>query len=160
MIGVENYDETTQFWMSVCDCVRSHMGVWGRIRPQTEESKIFHLADVAVSTKGLVNLTHKRDVIGADIEDYSVPDLVGKREHFREEDGVTIFNFGKKWIDTPLDEVVAKNPGYLRWMLKQGAQSYDNPRGFPTDVIERVKGALEAMTVAKQNDMLFPVRND
>lgn len=37
--------------MIICDMIRTHMGQWGAIKPQTNSEKLVHLADYVVSRK-------------------------------------------------------------------------------------------------------------
>lgn len=37
--------------MNICSMIRTHMGQWGAIRPQTDSEKLVHLADYVVSRK-------------------------------------------------------------------------------------------------------------
>lgn len=47
-----NYDgELYRRVMIICDMIRTHMGQWGAIKPQTNSEKLVHLADYVVSRK-------------------------------------------------------------------------------------------------------------
>lgn len=37
--------------MEICNMIRTHMGIWGAIKPQTESEKLVHLVDYIVSRK-------------------------------------------------------------------------------------------------------------
>ena len=127
-------------WEMIGNCVASHMGRWGETRRDCLEQTVFHLADVAASTKGLVQEGFHEDR-GNGEPTFTVADIVGKRDYFKEVAGELVFAFGKKYLDIPLREVATKDDSYLRWMIKQGIESIDNSQGFPGAVIEVVKQA-------------------
>ena len=131
-------------WAMIGACVASHMGKWGNRKPETIEQTTFHLADVAASTRGLVNYTCMEQETGINF-DYTIAEIVGKKEYFKEVDGELCFNFGKKHMGTPLKVVAQGNDSYLSWMIRQGIASDDNPKGFPEAVIEQVKDARKQL---------------
>ncbi len=101
---IEDDDQSMVTWSMIAGCVASHMGRWGNCKPEAVEQITFHLADVAASTKGLVCVGY---VGAADVgkEGYSIAEIVGKKIYFKEVDGELIFNFSKKHMGTPLNEV-------------------------------------------------------
>lgn len=53
-IGNVTYDcasELDRRVMDICNMIRTHMGQWGAITPQTESEKLVHMADFVVSRK-------------------------------------------------------------------------------------------------------------
>ena len=111
---------------------------------------------MAASTKGLVNIADDR--ADCTIDDFSVPELVGKKEYFiLNADGDYIFNFGKMHLEHKLLDVANRDDGYLRWMIKQGKQSMDNKDGFPDDVLKLVQQArdkVKAASLATRMDLV------
>ena len=130
-------------WATIMQCVLSHMGRWGDVKPESVEQTTFHLADVAASTKGLVSVGYLSASTVGD-EGYSISEIVGKKEYFKEVDGDLVFNFGKMQ-DVPLKTVANGNDGYLGWIIRQGITSNDNPKGFPEEVINQVKDARKQL---------------
>ncbi len=141
--GIMN-DSSGSGWAIIASCVATHMGRWGKRKPETVEQVTFHLADVAASTRGLVSIGFGNNhQIGH--EGYSIEEIVGKKLYFKEVDGELVFNFGKKHMGTPLKDVANGNDGYLGWMIRQGVMTDDNPKGFPKEVIDQVKAARKEL---------------
>lgn len=144
MSTMEGDAESEITWATIASCIASHMGRWGNRKPETVEQITFHLADVAASTRGLVSIGFdNQHVIGH--EGYSIAEIVGKKEYFKEVDGELVFNFGKKHMGVPLKTVANGNDSYLGWMIRQGVMTEDNPKGFPEEVIEQVKNARKQL---------------
>lgn len=139
--------EIERIWADISMCILSHMGRWGDRQPESIEEITFHLADVAASTKGLINIGYDADILS----EYTVPELVGKKEYFiKDSDGDWVFNFGKKHSGHKLSDIATNDDGYLRWMIKQGKQSVNNKDGFPEDVLMMIKQARDQVLLDRK----------
>ncbi len=137
---VENNETWDGTWTTIMECIMSHMGRWGNIKPKTVEQVTFHLADVAASTKGLVSVgtIHAADV---GKEGYSVSEIVGRRQFFIEdEEGELVFDFGKV-KGKRLSDLVRESNSFITWILGKGVESKENPKGFPGYMINQIKEA-------------------
>lgn len=126
-------------WANIADCIRTHMGRWGLDPPESQIQLLFHCADVAASTRGFEGIPflvlYDAPVV------MTIEEIVGKPQLFlKDEEGELVFNFGKH-SGKRLAEVAKDNPGYLRWMGRQGVQTKENPDGFPAEIVELVKAA-------------------
>lgn len=150
MYTMDEQREAAEIWTAALGCIRSHMGRWGRTKPLTVEQQTFHLADVAASTVGLVSVHYLTGVCGDKAwSNYSIDELVGRRRYLEpDEDGELRFAFGKKGPrdDKPgqaVSYVLETDPGYIRWLLKVGTASTNNPKGFPGYFIRQLEEAKE-----------------
>ena len=133
-------------WLEVVGCVSSHMGRWGLRIPKSRYAVLFHLADVASSTRGLTGLPFQEGAPNMGIEE-----IVGRREYFTPTgDGELVFNFGKKHLGEKLSSVFICDRSYLQWMLDQGEASSENPKGFPAYALKPVRDMLEASRQARR----------
>jgi len=147
-------DEEFHTWLEISNCVYTHMGRWSDTEPQSQVEILFHLADVASSTRGLVGLPFLE---GA--PDMPIDEIVGKRQFFIPTgDGELRFAFGKKHGGELLSEVCNNDPGYLRWMVDQGSLNKDNLKGFPEYALKPVRDMLEAARPARKE--LFRSRQE
>lgn len=144
-------------WNTICNCVRCHMGRWGKEKPTSPEEIALHCADVAASTRGLVGLQFIKDRLGYHDEsplvalhhgdifppDMSIEEIVSRKQFFiTDEDDLRVFNFGQ-YKGEYLQRTAEDHPKYLRWMLSLGIKSIDNEKGFPLYVINEILEEME-----------------
>ena len=154
LLAQERTEAELAIWTQAANCIFSHMGRWGDSTPKSIYQVTFHLADVASSTRGLVGLPFLE---GA--PDMPIDEIVGKRQFFIPTgDGELRFAFGKKHDGELLSEVCNNDPGYLRWMVDQGALNKDNLKGFPEYALKPVRDMLEAARPARKE--LFRSRQE
>lgn len=140
-------DRTIIDWNTICNCVRSHMGQWGKEAPTAPEEIALHCADVAASTRGLAGYPFIKEELsygmtGDDLPDMSIEEIVSRKQFFiTNEEGIRVFNFGKL-EGKSLIETAKKNNSYLRWMQNQGIKSKDNEKGFPLYVLAEIRNAI------------------
>jgi len=160
LIGMPN--RLTTDWYTICNCVRSHMGQWGKEKPTSPEGVALHCADVAASTRGLAGIPFirsqyllKNGFIAEEIPNMSIEEIVGRKEFFvTAEDGCRVFNFGKMEGRALAD--VASSPqgsSYLRWIIGKGIKSVKNEKGFPLYVLAEVREAILEARKPKNPDL-------
>lgn len=122
-------------WNTICFMVRSHMGRWGTVQPQSEKEKAFHLADVAVSCKGLVGLQFYD-------KDYkqTIIDVTEGHRNIIVQHGEFVINFGKKHKGNKLCTVLEKDPSFINFVYNKDFMT-DNDRQAIDEVKEVIKQA-------------------
>ena len=154
-------DRIVTDWNTICNCVRSHMGQWGKEKPTSPEEVALHCADVAASTRGLAGIPFIREELSygmtvENVPDMSIEEIVGRKEFFiTAEDGCRVFNFGKL-EGRALADVASSSQGsgYLRWMIGQGVKSANNEKGFPVYVLAEVRAAILEARKPKNPDLI------
>lgn len=109
------------------DAVVSHMGKYGRTKPETDAQKLLHISDCLASRRYLNVDFDSEDIQGSHIVNESTVKL--------EEPEIFIFNFGKHKGKT-IDEVYSTDPQYLTWLTTKF-------EGNPGPVIKKVERFLE-----------------
>jgi len=156
-------DRLTTDWHTICNCVQSHMGRWGKEKPTSPEEVALHCADVAASTRGLAGIPFirsqyllKNGFIAEEIPDMPIEEIVGRKEFFvTDGEGNRVFSFGKMEGRTLAD--VAGDyqiSGYLQWMIGQGMKSMKNEKGFPLYVLKEVRDAILEARKPKNPDLI------
>ncbi len=130
------FDTYRTSWNTICYMIRSHMGKWGSVPPETDKQKAFHMADVAVSNKGLVGVKfydkeYKQTII----------DVTEGHRNIIMKNGSYVINFGKKYkAGTELSHVITSDPSYINFVYNKDFMT-DNDRKAIDEVKEVIKRA-------------------
>lgn len=131
-------DTNRTSWNTICYMVRSHMGKWGSVKPDSEKQKAFHLADMAVSNKGLVGVQfYDRHV------KQTIIDVTEGHRNIVMEDGEYYMRFGKKYHEgTLLKTVMKKDMSYINFVYNKDFMT-DNDRRAIDETKEAIRKEIK-----------------